>query len=326
MSRWLYAVWYEQARGGFLLWPLEGLFRAIAFVRRLLFRMGALKAYSVDAHIVVVGNIAVGGAGKSPLTAWLASELTRAGYRVAIVSGGYGGNARGAPLLVTDNTEAALCGDEAKMLAQSTGVPVYVSRDRVAACVRASLDGAQIVLCDDGLQHYRLRRDVEIAVVDGERLHGNGHCLPAGPLREPVRRLDAVDLVVYNGGSGRAPSFELHIDEAINIETGARKVLSDFAGARVHAFAGIGHPQRFFKALRAHGLTVNAVSLGDHALASEQQRHPAEPGEVLMTDKDAVKYADLTARHWRVPATLLMSESDVSRVLAAVTPPAPTTE
>lgn len=320
MSRWLYAVWYEQARGGFLLWPLEWLFRVVAVTRRRLFRVGILSSFAVDAHIVVVGNIAVGGAGKSPLTAWLAEQLTQADYRVAIVSRGYGGNARGAPLLVDSQTEAALCGDEAKMLAQSTGVPVYVSKDRVAACVRASLDGAQIVLCDDGLQHYRLRRDVEIAVVDGQRQHGNGHCLPAGPLREPVQRLNEVDLVIYNGGESLSPSFELRLEEAVNIQTGERRALSAFVGAAVNAFAGIGHPQRFFDALRAQGLTVNAMPLEDHALASDAVRHPSAAGDVLMTDKDAVKYADLTDRHWRVPARLVMCDDDVERVLAMVVP------
>lgn len=302
MARWLYAVWYQQARGGFVLWPLEALFRTGVLLRRWLFRIGALKSYAVDARVVVVGNIAVGGAGKSPLTGWLATQLAAQGATVAIVSRGYGGSARGAPLRVSVDTDAALCGDEAKMLAQATGLPMYVARDRVAACVRASLDGAQLIVCDDGLQHYRLRRDVEIAVVDAERRHGNGHCLPAGPLREPVSRLHHVDLVVFNGSQDDAPSFVLQTSHAINVVTGEQQPLAFFADAPVRALAGIAHPQRFFDALRAHGLSVEQIDLADHGSATAAQRHPHDAEQVvLMTDKDVVKYDDLTARHWRVP-------------------------
>ena len=314
---WLHEVWYGRARGGFLLWPLEGLFRGIAAVRRALFRLGVCRIGWVDAPVIVVGNLSVGGTGKTPLVGWLAGAARDAGRRPAIVSRGYGGSEPAVPLPVTAETPASIAGDEPLMLARDTGLPVYVSRDRLAAARRAAADGANLVIADDGLQHYRLGRDAEIAVVDGTRGHGNGHCLPAGPLREPVSRLDRVDAVVTSGSTERS-GFTLAIDAAVNAASDERRPLGAFSGQAVHAIAGIGNPQRFHDALAAFGIDVRPVAVPDHGRAGPAQLSPDDALPVLMTAKDAVKYRGLGARHWVVPARVEMSADDAARLRAII--------
>lgn len=323
MRNWLYNVWYHNAPMGWVLWPLELLFRAIAAFRRLTYRWPVQRAQTVPVPVIIVGNIAVGGSGKSPLVAWLTIAARERGLTPAIISRGYGGRHVGEPLRVTENVAAADCGDEALMLFQQTSAIVFVSRDRVAGARAAAAAGANVVISDDGLQHYRLARYVEIAVVDAKVEHGNGHCLPRGPLREPVSRLQQCDLVVYASlpaGDHRL-GYRLNNTHAVNALTGERKRLETFADARAHALAGIGHPQRFFDALQAHGLTVAGHAIADHAMAPDSVLHPADDLPVLMTAKDAVKYAGLTNRHWIVPANLELSD-DSRAALLAVLPPA----
>ena len=304
---WLQRVWYGKASGGFLLWPLEWLFRGLAALRRAAFRVGLADTRWAAAPVIVVGNINVGGSGKTPLVGWLARTAREAGWQPAIVSRGYGGAEPREPLAVGAETFAAVSGDEPLMLARDTGVPVFVSRDRYAAAAQAVARGADLVIADDGLQHYGLGRDAELVVVDATRGHGNGHCLPAGPLREPVSRLARADLVVHSNGAGGA-SYRLSITEAVNLETGERRSLESFAGAVAHVVAGIGNPARFHTALEAFGIAVQPIAVPDHGRLEPSALSPDDAAPVLMTAKDAVKYTAFTSRHWVVPARVDMDD------------------
>lgn len=278
-----------------LLWCLSWLFRGVAACRRYYLQS---RQPLLPLPLVIVGNITVGGAGKTPLLAALAKRLVQQGQRVGIISRGYGGSYDGAPRLVDVGDEAALVGDEPLLLARSTGCPVVVAHDRFAAVqYHLQLHALDIILSDDGLQHYALPRTVEIAVLDGNRSVGNGLCLPAGPLREPVTRLQEVDFVVING----KPGLGLRADEYVTalLPTGWLPLAGGEllpldalpAGSRVHAVAGIGNPQRFFDTLRSLGLQVIEHALADHHafVATDLQFGDALP--VVMTEKDAVKCA-----------------------------------
>ncbi|MEM7610902.1 MAG: tetraacyldisaccharide 4'-kinase [Pseudomonadota bacterium] len=307
-SPWLYRVWYADAAGGFLLRPLGALFRAVGALRRAMFRKGWLRQCAVDVPVIVVGNIAVGGAGKTPLVAWLATHLAACGRHPVIVSRGYGGEEPDTPVVVTSATPVEVSGDEALMLARRCDLPVVVCRDRCAAAGAAVAIGADVIIADDGLQHYAMLRDAEIVVVDSERLHGNGRCLPAGPLREPVSRLADADLVVYssNADDTRA-GYRLNVSEAINAKRKSRVPLSQWRGQRVHAIAGIGHPERFFSTLEEAGLSLVRHAVADHGTVDASQLNPDDGYPVLMTEKDAVKYDQLSERHWIVPATVQLN-------------------
>lgn len=318
LQRWLYSVWYHDAPGGWLLWPLELLFRAVTGLRRLAYRVGIFKQYRIGVPVVIVGNLSVGGSGKTPLVGWLAKQATVLGWHPAIVSRGYGGLEPAEPISVTASTSVEDSGDEALMLARETGLPVFVGRSRVAASRAAMANGANLIIADDGLQHYALARSVEIAVVDAERQHGNGRCLPRGPLRESVARLTTVDLVVKSGSRSDAPSYELCVAAAYNAVTGATRQLVEFAGQRVHAIAGIGHPERFFDALAIAGMTVLPLAPGDHVKVNEETLSPSDDLPVMMTAKDAVKYSNLSDRHWIVPAEVTMTDESREKILSVL--------
>jgi tetraacyldisaccharide 4'-kinase len=307
MRRWLEAVWYGEGTGGSLLRPLGALFAALVGLRRRLFAAGVLPRRDVGAPVIVVGNINVGGTGKTPLTLWLARRLAERGRRPGIVSRGYGGDPGPRPLRVEAGSDPDRVGDEALIFARHAGCPVYVHPDRVAAARAAVAAGADVVLSDDGLQHYRLARDVEIAVIDFDRGLGNRRCLPAGPLREPPERLDTVDQVFSQGLTGidHAIGFTLRPEGAVNLADGSRRELGDFAGQAVYAIAGIGNPARFFRMLRDAGLKVIDHPLTDHAEPSKEELDPPDTLPVFMTEKDAVKVADRAGRrHWYVPVSV----------------------
>jgi len=298
----LLRLWYGPAWRSLPLWPLAWLFGGVVSLRRLLYRTGALRARAAPVPVVVVGNLTVGGTGKTPITAWLASELGRRGHRVGVVLRGYGGSHSGRPRIVAKSDDPAVVGDEALLHARRGAHVVVVGADRVAAATLAAEHGAEIIVCDDGLQHLRLAREFEIAVVDAARGLGNGWMLPAGPLREPARRLEHVDAVLLTERGGeegvaepvrpRAPLLtraRLRLGEAVNLLTAERRALAAFAGAPVHAVAAIGHPQAFFAGLRRLGLEVVEHPLADHAtLDPVVLAFPAD-ATVLMTEKDAVK-------------------------------------
>lgn len=300
-QRWLEAAYAGAPWLGGLR-PLEALYRRALRRRARAYARGQREIWRAPVPVIVVGNITLGGTGKSPLVAWLARHLSEAGRRPGILSRGYGGKAAHYPLRVDAETPPAACGDEPRMLADQTGVPVVVDPDRPRGARRLLEAGCDILLADDGLQHLALGRDLEILVVDGHRGLGNGRCLPAGPLREPVERLASVDAVVVNGPP-RDPGLAAHPRMTLT-PAGWRRLDGDerrpvapppFAGP-VHALAGIGRPARFFATLEALGVEHVAHPFGDHHrfTAADLAFDDARP--LVMTAKDAVKCRGLTSR------------------------------
>ena len=317
LARKLTDIWYKDLYIGTWLMPLGFLFSDIARFRKFLYRIGVLKTQRLPVPVIIVGNITVGGTGKTPLIIALAKLLQEQGYKVGIISRGYGGDEQ--PHIVSIVSDPKQVGDEALLIAKQTGCPMAVAPLRVEAG-KLLLEQADcnVILSDDGLQHYALHRDIEIAVIDGERRFGNGYCLPAGPLREPIHRLQSVDFIVVNGEKAEAKEYEMHItgDTAINLVTQEQKPLSAFAGdSKLHALAGIGNPDRFFKLLSNAGLTFTAHSFPDHHPFSASDINFKET--VLMTEKDAVKcLAFASQQHWFVPVTATLEAQFTESLLS----------
>lgn len=299
-------AWYSDQRWPLVMKPLSKLAAVIIAYRRQRFlQQGA--HWKSPVPLIIVGNITIGGTGKTPLVQALVSHLKAWGYHPGIISRGYGGKSDVYPLPVTPSLSADQCGDEPLMLAQTTGCPVYVDPDRCAAA-QAMLKHEQvdIIISDDGLQHYRLDRDIEFVVIDGERGVGNGQLLPAGPLREPVTRLDTVDYVIVNGKSKlkdflEFPSMSLIPIALVNLSSGkaipVNEMAATFKGQTIQAIAGIGNPDRFFNTLRACKLEIQTKAFADHHAYSKADLD--YNGPIIMTEKDAVKcYAHATTDHW----------------------------
>ncbi|HLF11365.1 MAG TPA: tetraacyldisaccharide 4'-kinase [Gammaproteobacteria bacterium] len=322
-SRALNALWYGGHPLRWVLWPVSMGYQLIAALRRAAYQRGLLRIVELPVPVIVVGNISVGGTGKTPFIIWLAEHLAQRGLRAGIVARGYRGRAAVWPQWVGADSDPREVGDEPVLLARRTGCPVVAGPDRVAAAqhllARSPVD---VVLSDDGLQHYRLARRLEIAVVDGVRGMGNGLCLPAGPLREPVSRLREVDAIVVNGGDWghagvfRAQAVVTRVQQLVGQE---QRTLDTFTGQPVHAVAGIGNPERFFDLLTAAGLDVIPHPLDDHAeLASEQLRFE-EAGPVLVTEKDAVKCEAMAhADVWCVSVDLRFDASSTARLIGLI--------
>lgn len=322
MKSWLQARWYSSQPPPLALQPLAALYGTVSRARRSrLIR----HAQSLPVPVIVVGNIAVGGTGKTPFAIWLVERLRSWGFRPGIVSRGYGGRAPAYPYSVLTDSDPALSGDEPLLLARHCACPVVVAPDRVAAA-QALLErhDIDVVVADDGLQHYRLARDLEICVVDGARGLGNGALLPAGPLREPPQRLHDVDLVVVNGAGWDDPSLrplrmQLVAHEARLLRGEGVRPLSAFCHRRVHAVAGIGNPRRFFDALREQGIEVIPHAFPDHHAYVAADLDFADSLPVLMTEKDAVKCAAFAAPDWwAVPVAARLSPLDEARVQESV--------
>ncbi len=300
-DNWVDRVWYGYSPLVWLLVPLSWLFEAIVRFRTYLYQSGFLQAYRVAVPVIIVGNITVGGTGKTPLTIWLAKELRRKGFSPGIICRGYRGKVGSKPVLADTGSDPAVVGDEAILLATASGCPVVVHPERVAAATKAIELGVNVIIADDGLQHYRLARDCEIAVVDGHRGFGNGRLLPAGPLREKPTRLDTVDKVVIQRiakepnevlrrSSDRHPFyFDLKPVSIRRLDGSETLTLADFTGRKVHAIAGIGNPNRFFRALEANGMIIKRHPLADHAEISPKDVSFDDELDVVMTAKDAVK-------------------------------------
>ncbi|MDR2614678.1 MAG: tetraacyldisaccharide 4'-kinase [Candidatus Accumulibacter sp.] len=304
-------LWFHERFSPWLLplLPLSWLFRAVTAIRRVLYRWGILPSVAPSVPVVVVGNLTVGGSGKTPLTLWLVKGLAERGRRPGIVSRGHGGD--GAVRPVRPDAEAATVGDEPLLLARRSGVPVFVGRDRVAAAnaLLAAHPECDVLVADDGLQHYRLARRAEIAVFD-RRGAGNGHLLPAGPLREPLSRLAGVTAVVINGGIARVdpggvPCFSMSLaGQRFVALDDPRKTCSaaDLQGKSLHALAGIGDPARFFCQLDRLGLRFSRHPFPDHRVYSAEDLSFARDGVLLMTEKDAVKCVGLVlSEAWVLP-------------------------
>ncbi len=320
LSNW---IWYRPNPVKWLLWPLSGIYRIIVELRRLSYHFGIKPVTTLPLPVVVVGNLTAGGTGKTPFVIWLAGELQARGYRVGIVSRGYGGHAEEWPQQVQPGSDPALVGDEPVLLARSTGCAVTVGPDRVEAA-RALLAAVQVdvLLADDGLQHHALGRAMEIVVVDGERGLGNGFCLPAGPLREPRGRLSRVDAVVVNGGSwGHAGVFRARpvAQRLVQVAGSAQKSLQEFRDTVVHAVAGIGNPQRFFDLLEDADLDVLPHPLPDHAKLASTDLEFDDSWPVLVTEKDAVKCKDFAQENvWCVPIKLEFDAQAGERLMRRV--------
>lgn len=323
LSRFFNAVWYRGLPLAWLLWPAGWLYCGLAGLRRRLYAAGVLRTVRLAVPVVVVGNISAGGTGKTPGVIWLARTLVSRGYRVGIVSRGYRGRATDWPQPVGPDSDPDRCGDEPVLIAQRTACPVAVGPDRVAAAEwllrRHPLD---VIVADDGLQHYRLGRDFEIAVVDGARGLGNGLCLPAGPLREPEARLLSVDAVVVNSGPWGGDGVfraELVPSRVYRLTDGHEARLDEFAGRRVHALAGIAHPRRFFDLLERAGLRVDAWPLPDHARIAAVDLRFGDDQPVMITEKDAVKCRRLADESvWCVTVDLRFQDNGAERLARMV--------
>lgn len=316
MYNWLQRIWYEKSGFYRLLLPLAGLYWLVVTLRRWLFQAGILASRRASVPVIIVGNITAGGTGKTPVTIWLAHALRTKGFSPGIVSRGYGGSKSSTSMRVDIASDPAVVGDEPVLLARRSGCPVVVDSDRVRAAAMLVEDGADVIIADDGLQHYRLARTYEICVIDGARGLGNRYLLPAGPLRESVARLNEVDQVLLNGklqpGSQKLTTIEqncieftLQASRVVRLNGSEDRLIADFDGKTVHGVAAIGNPQRFFDQLRAHGMQVIEHPFPDHASLSARELRFGDDFDVLMTEKDAVKIGNAVGdRFWTVPVDL----------------------
>ncbi len=289
--------WYRISPLHLLLWPLSLIFGLLSKIRRLLYRYDVLHSTKINIPVIIIGNISVGGTGKTPFTLWFAQQLLDEGWHPAIISRGYSKSTQQRPNIphaVEINDSPDVVGDEPLLMVQRDLCPVWVGRNRVAvaqALLQAHPE-CDVILSDDGLQHYRLQRDIEIVLVDGNRRFGNGFLLPAGPLREPISRLKSVDIVVVNGGKVSNGEFAMQLTGSsfynlLNPNTSLPAAA--FAGQHAHAIAGIGHPERFFAHLKQLGLALQTHSFPDHHCYAASDIEFNDNEAILMTEKDAVK-------------------------------------
>ena len=318
MYNWIHRVWYEGGTTYRLLLPLSGLYWLLIALRRCLYRFGVLNSHRAVVPVIVVGNITTGGTGKTPVTVWLARELRARGFSPGIVSRGYGGSRSSSSMRVDSASDPATVGDEPVLLSRLSGCPVVVDADRFRAAEMLVEDGANLVIADDGLQHYRLERTYDICVIDGARGLGNRHLLPAGPLRDTISRLGEVDQVLLNGPlkaqgdvlsvvEQNAIEFELIAVEVSRLNGSLTRPIERFEGTTVHGVAAIGNPGRFFDLLRAHGMQVIEHAFPDHARLSPGELDFGDDFDILMTEKDAVKLGrPKSDKLWAVPVELRM--------------------
>jgi len=316
--KWIHRVWYEGGGSYRLLLPLSCLYWLLIGLRRYLYRFGILNTHRAVVPVIVVGNITTGGTGKTPVTIWLARELRERGFSPGIVSRGYGGSKSSSSMRVDSASDPKTVGDEPVLMARLSGCPVVVDADRRRAAEMLVADGADLVIADDGLQHYRLERTYDICVIDGARGLGNGHLLPAGPLRDTISRLEEVDQVLLNGPllnrsdeisvvEQSAIEFELVAVEVSRLNGSLTRPIERFEGTTVHGVAAIGNPKRFFDLLRAHGMQVIEHAFPDHAVLSQSDLNFGDEFNILMTEKDAVKLGqEKSNKLWAVPVELRM--------------------
>ena len=347
IGRWLQRQWYAKPHQMSLcMWPLAPLgmvYGLMMRVRRAMYLRDWFARERLAVPVVVVGNVAVGGTGKTPLTVAIVECLSKHGLKPGVLCRGYGGRSRSWPRLVDADAAPDEVGDEAVLLRQRCACPVVAGPGRAAAGrLLIERHGCDVIVCDDGLQHLALERDVEIAVVDAARGQGNNRCLPAGPLREPAGRLATVDLLVEHvgsaektgdGGSSQRGRHAMWLrpgplrrlgSRASSQSPAASRVLADFSGQRVRALAGIGNPERFFAMLERYGLDVERHPLGDHHDYQVRELDFDASLPVLVTEKDAVKLAPLlqsagadgTAQWWCVPVSAQLDDSFTVALLA----------
>jgi len=307
-------IWYGRHPLMLTLLPLSGCYQIVMRLRNWAYRVGLLPVHRFGVPVIVVGNITVGGTGKTPLVIWLCRYLKAIGYNPGIVSRGYGGHSKHWPQQVRPDSDPRMVGDEAVLMARRTACPLAVGPDRVSATeALIEIAGCDIIVSDDGLQHLRMGRDIEIAVIDSIRRFGNRHCLPAGPLREPLSRLATVDLLVSRGSAGRG-EFPMQYTATRLYRPGRSEPvleLESLRDTRVHVVAGIGHPEQFFAMLKGKGLQVIPHVFPDHHEFSSADLRFADRLPVLMTEKDAVKCErlELPADCYYVPIEAQLPDS-----------------
>ncbi|MFK8080229.1 MAG: tetraacyldisaccharide 4'-kinase [Granulosicoccus sp.] len=334
MSR-IQQAWQGRGFLACLLWPVSWLYRLIITLRRFAYERGWFAVQAISLPVIVVGNVSVGGTGKTPLCTYLVRRFQAAGWRPAIVSRGYGGERHLLPHLLDESDTPASAGDEPVMLFQQTGVPVCVCVKRALAVEHLAANcGVDIVFADDGLQHLAMPRAAEIVVLDGRRGLGNGWLLPAGPLREPATRLANVDVIAVQGAAKLHDSltaivqatgcrdmvdnlFQLNLLDVIALSDGQAQPISHFADKAVIAMAGIGHPQRFFDALREHRINVTGIAKPDHHQFTRADLLNESELPLLVTSKDAVKLrrlGELPREVYEVRTSVSVSESLDKRI------------
>ena len=294
LSERIQSAWYDGHPALSLLWPLEALYRSVVKHKRARFISGCSETYRAPVPVVVVGNITVGGTGKTPLILWLIEQCRTQGVRVGVVSRGYGARAAHFPWTVSATDSAEQAGDEPLLIVQRSGVPLVIAPERAQAVQQLLAEyNVDIIISDDGLQHYGLARDLELVLIDAVRGLGNQRCLPMGPLREPAERLDSVDAVLLNGAeqdSEKGFAMQLQPTELVHVRSGRRQPLNYFpAEQKMHAVAGIGNPQRFFKTLEGLNWQPIAHAFADHAEFNAEDLQFSDDLPVVMTEKDAVK-------------------------------------
>lgn len=332
MTALIEAMWYQSVLKGKarivylllwpLLWPLSKLFGVLSRHKRQQYIEGKKIAYRAPLPVIIVGNITAGGNGKTPVVVWLVEQLLAQGLKPGVVSRGYGGKAPYYPYFVENDTSTDIAGDEPVLIRRRTGVPVAVAPVRSDAVKLLLKHDVDVIITDDGLQHYALERDIELVVIDGQRRFGNQYLLPLGPLRESCQRLDEVDFLICNGGRPHTNEAAMHLapSELINIKTGARCCVT--ALTQVVAMAGIGHPPRFFSTLEALGVKpIVCQPFADHqAFTYQTLLELAQQGQhLVMTEKDAVKcYAFAEDNWWYLPVDAVISEPQGSAIIKRI--------
>lgn len=312
-QKFLEELWYGDHPLSLVLAPAGWLYAAMIMLRRLGYASGILPVQHVGVPVIVVGNITVGGTGKTPLIIWLAEYLKAHGHRPGVISRGYGGKLKKWPQQVRPDSNPFMVGDEPVLIARRLHCPVAVSPKRyIAARELLEHTDCDVLLCDDGLQHLSLARDIEIAVIDGDRRFGNGRCLPAGPLREPVNRLKKVDMVVSNGKPGKNEHLMEYIPGKLRSLTNDanEKDLEEFRGREIHVVTGIGNPARFYSYLRKFEIRIIKHEFPDHYSYAGSDVEFNDDLPVVMTEKDAVKcrkFAD--NRFWYLPVTAKLGDA-----------------
>jgi len=283
---------YSKSLFPLLLFPLSAIFFLIFFIRKYLYQFNFLKSFKLNVPVIVIGNITLGGTGKTPLIIHLAEELKKNGYYPGIISRGYGSKAIGA-IEVNQKSNIDEVGDEPILIQKHTHMPVFVSKDRVMAAKELikKYKKIDVILSDDGIQHYRLKRDVEVLVIDGTRGFGNGYLLPAGPLRELKHKLNDVDVIVCNHKKVIDSSYLMKYKSEflVNLKTKQKIPLSEVCLSNIHVIAGIGNPDRFFNDLKSLGLVFNSSAYQDHYRFTKKDFKTMGGKNIIMTEKDAVK-------------------------------------
>jgi len=312
ITNFLLKAWYQPKLAWYLclLLPIEAVYRAVIYLKYKL-----TKPFKSLVPVIVVGNITLGGTGKTPLILWLIDYLTKKGLKVAVISRGYKANTPFLPYQVNASDDPVKTGDEPLLIAQ-TGVNVVIDPKRVRAIKKVLANNPDIVLSDDGLQHYALGRSLELVMIDNNRRLGNQHCLPTGPLREPIKRLKYVDAVIYNGIAKNQADFYITLEPYafINLKTGKSEDLDFFANMQnVYAVAGIGNPIRFFATLTKLKLKVNACSLPDHAQFNANIFKFEYDFPIIMTAKDAVKCTKFATKNmWYLAVKTVPSDNFIN--------------